>query len=376
MSTSQTVTPGGDLSSRDLAVLHDLPALFLREGYIDNYLVYGTTHLHFEKVRKDLGTLPPALRMLMSLFFLNGQEPPEEVARAFSAEQVQSLLRLGLLMETAGQLHSGGLILLPVFGHLMFVPTPMSNPIVYFGDDSAALAVRLSPPRGARCLDLCSGPGIQALRSSISGGHVVAVEINPIAAACNELNIELNSLGGKVELRRGDLYAVLKPGEQFDFLSANPPLLPFVPDLPYPFVGHGGSDGLLVTWRILDKLPEVLADGGTAQIIGTCTGDEQGPHCRQQLADYASKHGLQVVFTVPSRMKLEPGSPWFDGLASTCAVATGLALDMVKERFAEHLVELGANKLYCYYLTITKGSPHPGFVMTRQYERPGGFWFR
>ena len=47
------------LSNRDLAVLRGLPALVLREGYIDNLLLYGVGHVSFDAVRKDLAALPP-----------------------------------------------------------------------------------------------------------------------------------------------------------------------------------------------------------------------------------------------------------------------------------------------------------------------------
>jgi len=364
------------LRGADLDVLRQLPTILLREGYIDTYCVYGTLHVRFAAVREQLELLPRPVRTLMSLFFLGEMQPVQEVAEIFTDGQIQALRRLGVFMESGGRLHTGGLVLLPIGGLLMFVPAPNINPPVYFGDDSAALVAHLSPPRGARCVDFCAGPGIQALRASTAGGHVVAVEINPVALAVAELNVALNGLEDRIELRLGDLYAALRPEERFDFVSANPPLLPFAPDLPYPFVGHGGGDGLAVTRRILDKLPGILSERGTAQIIGTCLGDLDGPTPRAELARYAKEQGLHVVMTVPARLPMHPGSPMFDGLVWTCAEASGLSTEVVQRRYAEHLQQLGADHLYTFFLTISQGRARPEFQLTEHFRRPGGFWFR
>lgn len=363
----------------DLIFLRSLPSLFLREGYVDAYCVYGAApHTRFQAVANDLEVLPPALRMLVSLFFLGGRLPREEAGLVFADDEIAALVRLGLLMEdgeAGDHVHTGGLVLLSALGHLMFVPMPAWDPVVYFGDDSAALAIRLSPRRGARCLDLCAGPGIQALRASAAGGSVVAVEINPIAIACADLNIALNSLEDVIELRQGDLYGAVRPGETFDFVSANPPLLPFVPDLPYPFVGHGGADGLAVTRLILRGLPGALAPGGTAQLIGSCLGDAEGPHPRAELTAFAEEHGLRVMMTFSARKPLVPGATMFEGLSRSCSVAGGLDFDTVRERFRAHLETERADHLYLYFLTVSRAG-RPEFVMTEHYRRPGGFWFR
>lgn len=360
----------------DVKILKRLPALLLREGYVDAYTVFGTMHTHFQRVQEQLSSLPEPVRSLMSLFFLGQALPEAAVAAIFSREEIAALRRLGILLEDERGIHTGGFMAVPITGLVMLVPTPHVNQSVYFGEDSAALACRLTPRAGARCVDFCCGPGIQALRVAPVASRVVGVEINPVALGCAELNVAMNSLEDKIELRLGDLHNALEPGEQFDFLSANPPLLPFVPGLAYPFVGHGGADGLAVTRRILDSLPAVLAPGGTAQIIGTCLGDLDGPAPREELARWASEQSMQVVMTVPSRMSLRRGDPMFEGLTWTCAAATGMKADEVGARFERHLVGMKADQLYTFFLTITRESPHSGFVMTEHFRRAGGFWFR
>jgi hypothetical protein len=372
----QPTAPSKNLQSHDLKILRELPTLLLHEGYVDAYCVFGTLHVRFARMREQLDALPPRLRTLVTLFFLNETRTVDEVAAIFNQDQIDALQRLGIFLNADdGGIHTGGLIALPVYGMLMLVPTPHVNQSVYFGDDSAALACRLSPAPDAVCVDFCSGPGIQALRSASLAKKVVAVEVNAVAAGCAELNVAMNRLDDRIELRCGDLYNALKPDEKFDFISANPPLLPFVPGLPYPFVGHGGADGLAVTRRILEHLPRVLTRDGTAQLIGSCLGDEAGPTPRAELSAFAEKHRLRIVSTVPARLPLQRGDTMFEGLTWTCAAAGNLDQDMVRDRFEAHLKQLKADFLYTYFLTISHARAGE-LILTEHFRRPGGFWFR
>ena len=371
-----SVTSDARGETADVDHLRSLPSFMLREGYVDAYCVFGALHQRFDDVRSRLNDLPDHLRALFRLFFLAETVDQARVAEAVPEDLLAALVRLGVVLDHRGGYSTGGLTLLPLFGLMMFVPAPSVNPLAYFGDDSTALAVRLHPRRGARCLDLCAGPGIQALRSSVGGGPVVAVEINPVAAACAELNVEMNGLGDRIEVRRGDLFDAVRPDETFDLITANPPLLPFPPELPYPFVGHGGAAGLAVTWKILAGLPQHLAAGGTAQIIGTCLGDDAGPFPEAPLSRWADASQMQIAMTVPSRVDLRPGAPYFKTLALTCATAAQLRQEDVEERLGAFVEEQGARWLYLFYLAVSAGSPHPGLTMTRHFESPGGFWFR
>src|ERR1700679_1261237 len=54
--------------------------------------------------------------------------------------------------------------------------------------------------------------------------RVVAVDINPAAVRCTEINARLNHLEHKIDVRHGDLFAAV-PGERFDLILFNPPFL-------------------------------------------------------------------------------------------------------------------------------------------------------
>ena len=57
--------------------------------------------------------------------------------------------------------------------------------------DSFALLTHQLPRRGVKCLDLCSGPGVQALYAARAGEIVTSMEINPVATEYG-LDILLN----------------------------------------------------------------------------------------------------------------------------------------------------------------------------------------
>ena len=140
------------------------------------------------------------LKSLVDLFLLNLPVEAQSVASLLHNLQ-DPLLELGLLrFRLDGRLELSDLILIPVLGLWLFCQRPQMNPTLYYGDDSMALLQRLCPHRGGRSLDLCSGPGVQALYSALYAAHVDAVEVNPSAAALGRLNAEMNQCQDKVSV--------------------------------------------------------------------------------------------------------------------------------------------------------------------------------
>lgn len=364
----------GSIGEEHVRQLKDLPRVLTREGYVDAYTIYGNLNLRLDLWANDLPLLPPPLRLLFSLFLLGRTVERPALQRVLAEEQIDALEALGILLHDGDGLHTGNMILLPVAGFYLFAQRPGVNPIAYFGEDSAALAMHLSPSRGDVCLDLCTGPGIQALICSGRAARVIAADVNPLAAAHAELNVVMNRLEDRIEVRTGDLFDAVR-GMRFDYVSANPPLLPVPPDLPYPFVGHGGADGLAVTRRILSGLRSALEPGGICQIIGTCTGDWDGPSCEEELEALAEREGLAIRMTVPSAVALTPGARMFEGLAWTCAAAARMEIEDVKARLDAHLKAIGATHLYLFFLTVSGEERHRGFAITRHYQDHAGFWY-
>lgn len=362
-----------NFDAHTIKALKRLPRILAREGYTDAYTVYGPLNARADWWRGDLHLLPPSLQTLFKLFLLGMEVPAEELLKVFAEWEIEGLKRLSILLDGRSGLHTGELALIAAHGYLVFVQRPTINPTVYFGEDSAAFAAHLMPAAGDVCLDLCAGPATQSLICSGRASRVVAVEISPFAASHAELNIVMNDREDKIEVRVGNLYEAVG-GMKFDYVSANPPLLPFPTELPYPFVGHGGADGLDVTRKILHGLPGVLKPEGFCQIIGSCLGDDEGPLCEKELTEFALQSSLKIQMIVPTAVSLEEPSDMFNGLAWTCAAAAGLPMEEVSDKFRRHLDGLGATHLDLFFLVVSN-SAAPGFTITRHYKEHQGFWF-
>ena len=76
----------------------------------------------------------------------------------------------------------------------------------------------------AEVLDMGAGSGVCAIFAARHARRVVAVDINPAAVRCAGINVRLNHLEHRIEVRHGDLFAPVA-GERFDLIVFNPPFL-------------------------------------------------------------------------------------------------------------------------------------------------------
>ncbi len=109
-------------------------------------------------------------------------------------------------------------------------------------------------PAGSRVLDLGSGAGAAGVVATKHGARVTAVDINPAAVRCTQINALLNDVA--VDVRQGDLFEPVQ-GERFDVVLFNPPYYRGVP-----------SDGLDHAWRspdVIERFSLQLADHLTPQ---------------------------------------------------------------------------------------------------------------
>jgi HemK-related putative methylase len=159
------------------------------------------------------------------------------------------------------------------------------NPVVFRSGELLARTVASSPlaqPSG-RALDMGTGTGVGAVFLARRGWQVVAVDLNPEAVRCARINILLNHLEDRVEVRQGDLFAPLE-GERFDLILFNPPFF------------RGEPKGLFdLAWRSHDVmerfaagLPDALAEGGRALLLLSTDGDAEG------MLKALTAHGLRA----------------------------------------------------------------------------------
>ncbi len=266
-------------------------------------------------LRQTLACAPEPTRDLLRLFTLAERLAASRVERLFGAALTAHLTELGVLERDAGGIAAR--YRLEVAGdHLLLVEWPAARAAgVYFGEDSQFLRSVLLPRAGERCLDLCTGTGVQALRCAAVAGHVDAVDLAPAAVRLAGLNAMLNGLGDRVSIHEGDLWSPLPPGARYDHVVCNPPLVPAPEAVPYPLCGHGGADGLALVRRILAELPRRLAPRGRLTLIGASTGTAGEPEVLRAL-DRGVAGTMGVTLFLLLRMTLRD---WVRTLTETVA---------------------------------------------------------
>ena len=130
----------------------------------------------------------------------------------------------------------------------------------------------------ARALDVGVGCGIQTLHLLAHADHVTATDLSERALAFTRFNLLLNAdvlgldrerLEDRVRLAAGDLLAPVA-GERFDLVVSNPPFVitPRTdPDAPVLTYRDGGREGDRIVAELIAALPDVRAEGGTAQLL-------------------------------------------------------------------------------------------------------------
>ncbi len=272
--------------------------------------------------------------------------------------------------QTEDSVRTVNYVLICVMGIWLFYELPSPRISLYFGDDSMALLQRQQIQPGKTCLDLCSGPGIQALYAARNGEFVTSVEIHPVARALAQVNAMMNGLDERLDIRLGNLYAAVE-GMRFDRIMANPPLIPFPQELAYPFVGHGGTDGFQVTWKILGSLGEYLAEDGFFQTLGLGLGDGRSPLFLPKLKEVAKESGLDVLVSVVSQTPMYRKSKMFREMAMSSHGYCGVPAEQIEDVMENWLKEQGADRYVFYYMKACRGS---GNVKLQQLQYGNGWY--
>ncbi|WP_432476138.1 methyltransferase [Nocardioides sp. GXQ0305] len=124
-------------------------------------------------------------------------------------------------------------------------------------------------------LELCTGAGhIGLLLAALSGRHVVAVDVDPVAGEYARANARRSGLTDRFAVRVGRMDAVLDTEERFGVVIADPPWVPRGETGRYPedplLAIDGGSDGLEVARGCLAVAERHLLPGGSLVLqLGT-----------------------------------------------------------------------------------------------------------
>ncbi|MCW4028124.1 MAG: class I SAM-dependent methyltransferase [Candidatus Bathyarchaeota archaeon] len=145
-------------------------------------------------------------------------------------------------------------------------------------EDSFLFAENLNVPIGATVLDLGTGCGILAVSSAKIASRVIAVDLNPYAIRCAQLNAKRNGLRHKMDFIQADLFTALNPDAAFDLVLFNAPYLPSEAGEEASWIGRawaGGVDGRQVVDRFISEVPKHLKEAGRVLLMqSTLTGVE------------------------------------------------------------------------------------------------------
>jgi len=352
MTTSSAARPGPIDGADATLVLPAFTSVLTELGYLDFVAAFNPMALRRESFTAAREAAPPELAALIDLLLLS-RPVTRSMMQGLLGDAVGTLVDLRLLRAPDSDVVvMPSLILVNVLGCWMFVQQQQVAPTLYFGDDSFGLMYRILARAKGKCLDLCCGPGAQTLALTARASSVTGIDINPAAVALARINIPLNGVADKAEARVGDLYSPV-PGDRFDTIVANPPLLPVPPELSYPFVGDGGDDGFRVTERILSGLPGALSPGGTAHVIGTALGDGISAQLEDELDTWARKCRLHVLMTQVCAVPLLPQTEMFDGLVATVCGYSGVSRDAASGAYADWLRRKSATHLVTFLLSVS-----------------------
>ncbi len=234
-----------------------------------------------------------SLAAVVLLWLLGDTVPDECVASAFKNLTVHDLLELRLVERSDAGLRAavdlrpyssdadGDLWVASDLGFRQRTGVLRRDHVLGIGQASLTLAQVTMRAPVQTALDLGTGCGIQTFHLLSHTRHVTATDISPRALAFTRFNLLLNATAlnidptrreDRVTLLQGNLLDVVA-GQTFDLVVSNPPFV-ITPrssgesaDSQYTY-RDGGLPGDEIVASLLQKLPDLLNSGGSAQILG------------------------------------------------------------------------------------------------------------
>ncbi len=196
------------------------------------------------------------------LFFLSVPVSREQAALAFAPHPLEDFARAGLIALSDTEVTPLIQVVPDEGGRLLFDPAGLNSEmdpdhVMGIGPSSNEVGLMM-PGRFESAADLGTGCGGLAVRWARRCGRVLATDINPRAVLMSRYNAVVNRVD-TLEVREGSLFEPLQ-GEQFDFISMNPPFV-LAPDRKFIF-RDGGFDGDGFVQAVIRGAPAHLVPGG------------------------------------------------------------------------------------------------------------------
>lgn len=343
-----------------------------QSGVLDILSIYRTERIRHETMLVDTAILPPDLSELLSFITRCEAMPLWKVEQLLPDGCLGGLIDCGMAEAVDDEVRLRYRLYFH-FGVFIFAQSPSFARKFYYGTDSLALGSLILPVSG-RVLDICTGPGAQAMLCAKTSETVWGVDANPDVEALFYFNAAFNGVASRVAFVHSDVMLDRLPYKDLDRVVCNPPLLPVPQGIQFPYVGNGGEDGLTITRRIVEQLGALLAPTGKAQIIGTCLGNDK-PFL-DDLAETMSNAGLRALFILPCRhdLKSVSNAPMLSSLVKT-AVGSGHEEEDAVASYSDMLTRLQATHLYSFYLIASpRAEGVPPVSYAPYYFRSADFW--
>lgn len=132
-------------------------------------------------------------------------------------------------------------------------------------EDSFLLAENLVVNQNDVVLDVGTGCGILGILAAKKAEKVVAIDVNPHAVSCAQMNAELNRVAGKMDIRLGNLFEPVEGNEKFNVIVFNAPYLPSERSEQKTWIERawvGGPSGRELVDQFISQAPHYLMEEG------------------------------------------------------------------------------------------------------------------
>lgn len=142
------------------------------------------------------------------------------------------------------------------------------NPALFRSSEMLASELKKHIKTRMRVLDMGTGSGLGAITAAKFTHYVTAVDINPEAVRCAQINALLNHVDDRVRVKQSDLFTEI-PNQCYDLILFNPPFYKGQPQSDYDHAWR--SETVIETFA--SQLSRYLTEDGFALVILSTDGD-------------------------------------------------------------------------------------------------------
>jgi release factor glutamine methyltransferase len=156
-----------------------------------------------------------------------------------------------------------------LLGFTLRVAPTVFHPKLFFTSQFLGEYVLSLNLRNKTVLDMGTGSGIIGLCSARAGADVLAVDINPTAAACAAANVARNGFAQRVRCMQSDLFSAIPAHERFDTIIWNPPFYRASPQNDAERAWNAGAEFEVLRAFAADAKLHLTTTGGILLVLST-----------------------------------------------------------------------------------------------------------